>query len=251
MADMEGPASLQVEKLTLADVRETREQGDYPKALEQIAELDQALHIERGLCFYHQGRYAEALQEAQVAGETNGSLQLQLHVYSYAEGFRDQNRVRDIAERLGDTVGALNSEVVSAIQSASSSSASDLLWRGEPLLYGLTPDNASVTSAHLAQNLARLVMDGLGDLPRAEKLIDLAITLYGDETHLHHRGAAHFWKTQILERQGKIAEAVLTAEEAVRLWEEQVHINPEDRFRQRLEGAQNRLADLVTKSRES
>lgn len=244
--DQNNGPTLEIEKLSLADIKEMRLKGDYPTALNSIAELEDSLQIEKAICYYHQGEYQLVLDAVDAANDSPAALQIQLNVYSYGKGFRDEDKVLEIIEKLGPTVSNLNSEVISALKPDSTFSPQNLMERGDAIITPLTPYTATLASAHLSHNLARLAMDKLDDLPKAELLIDKAIELYGEDTHLHHRAAANYWKTKILDKQSKFVEAVSAGEESVVLWETQIEINlEEEQFRKKLAGAQNRLADLI------
>lgn len=237
--------SITVEQLTIADVTELVEDGNFLDALKNLVLLENNIHTLRARIYYHQGNYQETLDETELAGEAQGALLIQLNVYQYADGFRNPEKAKELLEKIGPTVSGLNSEVIAALKPDSDVNYGELMRRGEEVIEGLTRENATLIATHLMHNLARLAMDKLNDLPKAEKLINKAIKCYGEDTHLHHNAAANFWKTKILEKQGKIDEAIEAAQYSLDLWDRQVAINPEPIFVKKNENAVKRLDELI------
>src|SRR5581483_6404248 len=86
------------------------------------------------------------------------------------------------------------------------------------------------------------------DLKFALGLIDVAIAHYGDVSNWHHRAAAHFWKSHILEKLTAIPDAFAAASRSLHPWYCQYALEKDTApFGKKLENAQVRLAELSLK----
>jgi len=106
----------------------------------------------------------------------------------------------------------------------------------------------SVGGTNLLNNAARMLLakgDGGKDVVTAIGFWQIAIIRYGDKNH-HHRAAVFFWLSKAYEALGAKNIAIKMAEESIALWQKQFELDPENKqFKERLEGAKQRLKDLT------
>ena len=239
-----GPDS-RVQTVTVADLNELYDEGRYKEVLELGGLVAQEVHTRLGWCHYRAKDYGAALEQADLAGDTQGSLSLRASIHAYGKGYQDEKVLLGIIPKLApENINAYNAIAISA-RSPNSTIPEEQVWEStQHLVNTLEPDTATVAGANLVHNLARLAL-AKGDLSKAETLIDQAIGLYGEETHIHHRAAACFWKSKIHEAQERPSDAREAASKSLDLWEEQLGKDPSNTdFQDRVRGARTRLADL-------
>jgi|GEM_PF-5062965 len=168
-----------------------------------------------------------------------------------AKGHINDSKLLELTVGMEDNVNAANALIMRA-RALESSVTHEQVWRmAEGFANRADVVKYDVSLANLLHNAARFFHDkprDRRDLKFALGLIDVAIAHYGDVSNWHHRAAAHFWKSHILEKLTAIPDAFAAASRSLHLWYCQYALEKDTApFGKKLENAQVRLAELSLK----
>lgn len=203
------------------------------------------LNLIRAWCHWRRQEWDDARQWLQDAEQAGGAELQCKRLRAYFAAYRDKEDavLRSLAQELRDDLGVQNALVIRARDTDSSFTHLDL-----EKIIDQFPRDSSEAAANLRHNIARFFLAkprDQGDLHIALGMVELAIRLYGPDVHWHHRAAANFWRSHILERLHKKEEALEAAYESVQLWERAVELDPQNKgFQQNLENARKRAREL-------
>jgi len=161
---------------------------------------------------------------------------------AYIDG--DDDKVRGIAAKLGDRVNVQNALVIRARAPDSTFAHSDVL--ASVLRFH---DN-EVEVANLYHNGGHFFLAKEreeSDLLIGLGMLDAALARYGIEYNWHHRGAVHYWRSQIIERILDKSAALEPARESLYYWTQQCILDPETkRHREQLQNVVQHLEKLLS-----
>ncbi|MDP2735945.1 MAG: hypothetical protein Q8P12_07120 [bacterium] len=196
----------------------------------------------RAWCHYRRREWDNVREWIAKAGDTLRAKRLRAYMAAYVD--KDDATLQQIAQELSDDVGVQNALVIRARDAESSAVSVDEL---NPVLIPFVRSK-EVDAANLFHNAARLMLaKGSSDLHLHEALvlIDGALERYGTQMHWHHRAAATFWRSHMLERLGRTEEARGTIAASVGLWEKALELDPSNQgFQTNLENARKRATEL-------
>lgn len=156
-----------------------------------------------------------------------------------------------LVEELGDNINACNALVIRA-RAPESVVDHDHIWAmAEKWAEAGDVANHDVALANLLHNCSRFFLDkgrNKRDLMFALGLIQVALAHYGDVVNWHHRAAAMFWMSHILERLTAIPDAFRAAALSFQFWQYQLQLEKNTApFKDKLANAQLRFAELAGK----
>lgn len=238
-------------------VQKLYDQGKIAEAMEavwgEVMEVRKAdnpdigkLKVIRAWCHWRRQEWEDARQWLREAEEAGGAELQTKRLRAYFAAYRDKDdaRLRDIAQGLGDDVGVQNALVIRARDPGSDIVVLDEL----EVILAPFARSREVDAANLFHNAARLMLaKGSTEthFAAALSLIDDALERYGSVMHWHHRAAATFWRSHILERLGRLELAQKAIAASVQLWEKAAELDPSNQgFTANLENARRRAAEL-------
>lgn len=241
--------------MTLAEIQQLYAQGNIPQAMEAVwaevheerskddPELGQ-LKVIRAWCHWRRQEWNDARQWLQEAEEAGGAEQRTKALRAYFAAYRDKDDValEAIAKELVDDVDVQNALVIRARDADSNAVALDQL----EIVLAPFSQSHEISVANLYHNAARFMLakgSTEEDFAAAFSLINDALERYGSTMHWHHRAAANYWKSVILERLGRGELAKKAKVASAKLWEKAVELDPSNEgFRKNLENARRLVA---------
>jgi len=222
--------------------------------LSMVASLSikQALHAILAWCAYRRKEYDEALIEIAGAGDNQRACECHAYVFAYAKGYEDDVKfLALVREHLIGNINASNALVIRA-RMPDSVVEHEQVWRmAESFAEGADVSKHDVSLANLLHNCARFFLDkacNRRDLTFSLGLIEVALAHYGEVSNWHHRAAANFWKSHILEKLTAIPDAFAAAALSLSLWECQCAMEKKTApFLDKLESVRARVVDLAEK----
>lgn len=232
--------------------QELYDQGKFGEALELVNEfLGRDLEEEqyrqlvsiKAWCHYRRKEYDQARSMAKASKMSIKSQELLATIAAYVD--KDDQVLSEIAEELQDNAGVANALIIKARDSNAvfydHIRVADTAFRFR--------ESGETVHANIWHNAARYFLAkkrGTKDLNRALGFIEGALALYGDgDKNLHHRAAANFWKSKILEELFGKEAARASAHESRKLWERQVELDPStEQHKKQLENAMARVRDV-------
>jgi tetratricopeptide (TPR) repeat protein len=196
-----------------------------------------------GWCHYRHQEYDVVRSCLQEAGDVDPALELAGYLAAYVD--KDDVRLQEIAGRLLGNVNVQNALVIRARDQGSAVGHLTVLQSLSHF------SGQAVEVANLYHNAARFFLAkvrkelGEEDLQVSLAFIGIAIEKYGVSANWHHRAAASFWKSHILDRLGDKREALHSAEQSLFLWNEAVDRDPQNKgFKDNRDNAIKRIAEL-------
>jgi len=195
-----------------------------------------------GWCYYRKGDYETARKWFQNAGPVNFAREGLTYLAAYID--KDDVELRKLVQELGDRVNTRNALVIRARDPDSTVSGDEVM---ESVLR-FREDTVEV--ANLCHNAGRFFFEkgkSDKDLLIALGLLEAALVRYGIDRNWHHRGAANFWKSRVLERLYDKRAALEAARESLYCWTQQVILDPgTERHRKQWENAAERQKQLLS-----
>jgi len=238
----------QVEAALLA-IQRLYQDGKTGEARELASKVIQGAQLVEAWCLYREKNYTEAHAVLSQLPESPKALELWAYLYAYnASGFRNEDKLLETVEKLpSDNFNRTNALVIAAREKVSTLDANKILADLMPWIASLDRTLATVEQANLLQNAARLAL-GKGILPTALEIINYAIEAYGTLTNWHHRGAANYWKSDILEKMAQSYAAWQASQESLKCWQTQYDLEPQHPgWPNRLQEARKREKELHEK----
>lgn len=237
---------------------------DSGKMTETVVGLDLALQVETetaklealnaiyAWCHYRKNEYPASFERIKLANGHPRALECEMYILSYAKGYEDDVRLVAISKILGpDNMNCANALVIRAKNPNSQISPSEVFAVANYFSIIKPPLHQKVATANLFHNVARYFLAKPGDangLKLALGFIDVAVAHYGEVENWHHRAAANFWKSQILEVMGLIPDAFKAAFTSMMFWTAQCGLEKDTSpFKERLENAVKRMNELTLK----
>jgi hypothetical protein len=214
--------------------------GQTVEARELASKLTHGAQLITAWCLYREKNYTEAHAVLSQLPESPKALELWAYLYAYnASGFRNEQKLLETVDKLPrDNFNRTNALVIAAREKGA-----DL----KPWIASFDRALATVEQANLLQNAARLALEK-ENLPTALEIINYAIEAYGIRTNWHHRGAANYWKSVILEKMEDTYAAWQAGQESLRCWQTQHDLEPgHPNWPKRLQEAQKRADELQAK----
>jgi len=197
-----------------AEIHENRKSND-----PEIPELCTIL----AWCHYRQREWGSVREWLKKAGDTLRAKRLRAYLAAYVD--KDDHTLNAIAQELGDDVGVQNALVIRARDPDSDAVALDEL----EVILAPFAQSEEVDAANLFHNAARLMLakgSTAEHFAAALSLIGDALERYGSVMHWHHRAAATFWRSHILERLGSLELAQKAIAISIVLWEKTLELDP-------------------------
>lgn len=239
---------------TLKAVETLYQNGQTVEALEVSLMLAHQGLVQAAWCHYRLKQYPECAATLAKTPDSPGSLELWAYLYAYEfTGFKNEQKLEEIVSKLSpDNVNAHNALVIAARDKNSNLDAAQIFAKLEPWISGLDRSLATEKDANLLHNLARLALakDLVPDhLQKALELIEYAIEAYGTESKRYHRGAAHYWRSVILETMDYPFLAWQASVYSLQAWSQQLDQEPSNpEWQKRVEAAQLRERELASKA---
>lgn len=232
-------------KIEAAKDAATRELTD------QLDQQQEEFHAILAWCAYRRGQFALALARIGLAGENQRAKECNVYVLAYAKEQANDARLMKLVAELGDNINASNALVIRA-RMPDSIVGHEYVWAmAEKWAEAGDVANHDVSLANLLHNCSRFFLDkarSRRDLKFALGLIKVALAHYGDVANWHHRAAAMFWASHILERLTAIPDAFRAATASLHLWSCQLQLEKDTApFKDKLENAQRRVVELAAK----
>lgn len=241
---------------TYEEIQRLYDEGKIPEAMAAVwAEVQEErgkddpdigrLMMIRAWCHWRRQEWDDARQWLQKAEKAGGAELETNRLQAYFAAYRDKDDflLRSIAQEFPDDVDVQNALVIRAQDADSTLSRAQV---GAALEYFSEQEGTSV--ANLNHNAARFFLAKSrdpGDLSMAAGMINRALQLYGKDVNWHHRAAALFWKSKIIEKLGDREEALYAAERSLFLWNEALDRDPANEgFRKNRDNAIARIAEL-------
>ena len=234
---------------TIADLNEVYANGQTREVLALTEGPTNELHLLRGWCHYRNKDFDQAYAElSKVTEETQGWIGLQAYLLSYSPEHRNEQALQELLPRIAaENINGFNAVVIAAFQKDSALDKREILANTQRFADEYDPISATVPATNLMHNMAKLALK-VDELVLAENLINQAIEGYGTETNWHHRGAANFWKSMILEKAGRMDDAWSAGKDSLAAWQGQFDAEPDNpQWQERLDGAKAREQDLLAK----
>lgn len=194
-------------------------------------------------CHYRRDEFEEAKKMAEEAGSVRFAKECLAYIAAYAKDFKDDVVLTKLLRELGDSVNASNALVIRARE------ADSRLTHDQVLDTVLRFRDDAVEVANLFHNGARFFYHKArndADLILALGFLDAALSRYGVDRNWHHRGAVHFWRSQILEKIFDKRAALEAARDSLYCWTQQVTLDPSPRQKTQWENAVKRVRDLLS-----
>lgn len=219
---------------------------------------DKALVIE-AWCLYREKKFSECVEVLSTAPESEKVLELWAYLSAYKmTGFWNEDRLLEVLAKLPkDSTNLNNAKLISAREPDSKLNREEIFNQLAPWVASLDRSLATVEQSNVLHNLARLALakaqteEGSqrdAELKRALDFIDYAIEAYGTRTNFHHRGAAHYWRSVILENTGRTYDAWQAGQDSLSAYQKQLDMAPDNKeWQTRLAGAQKRARELAEK----
>ena len=209
--------------------------GKFSECLEEISRelVSQTDHFKKGdlialqgWCYYRKGNYEKAREIFKQAGDIDFAIEGLLYLAAYRD--KDYQRVKQLAQELGeDRVNVQNALTICARD------AKCHVFSHKEVLEGvLRFKESTVEAANLYHNAGRFFFHkarNKKDLVKAIELLDESLTCYGIDRNWHHRGAANFWKSKILEALLDKKGALEVARDSLFCWTQQVILDSANR----------------------
>lgn len=216
---------------------------------EQTQEAQEALHAIVAWCYYRRKEFDQALAEIAIAGDNLRARECHVYVLAYSKAHTDDAKLSELVSTMSGNINAANALLIRA-RTRDSTVSHDQVWK---MAEGFTQigdvANHDVPLANLLHNCARFFHDRARDqrdLKFALGLIEVALAHYGDISNWHHRAAANFWMSHILEKLTAIPQAFVVAATSLRLWESQCAVEKKTApWIQNLEQGSKRVAELA------
>jgi len=195
-----------------------------------------------GWCYYRKGEYETAQRWFEDAGQVPFAREGIMYIAAYRT--KDDPLVQEIARELGDRVNVHNALVIRARDTDS------IISHDEVLRSVLRFQGQEVEVANLYHNGGRFFLAKVrdqSDLVVSLGLMGAALARYGMDRNWHHRGAANFWCSRILEQLLDKRAALEAARESLYCWTQQCILDPgTERHRQQLANAHKRILELLS-----
>lgn len=221
--------------------------------LSQTADLatKQSLHAILAWCAYRRQRYEEALEWIAKAGENQRAIDCHVYVLAYAKGYANDKMLFELVEKLAGNINASNALVIRARMPESTVEHEQVWKMAQSFAEGADVSKRDVPLANLLHNCSRFFLDKARDrrdLKFSLGLIEVALAHYGEVSNWHHRAAANFWKSHILEKLSAIPDAFVAAATSLRMWECQCALEKKTApFLDKLESVRGRVVELAGK----
>lgn len=235
-------------------------QGRYDDALQSaLGELAQeqdwdarkALYAVIAWCHYRRREYDKALEAISNAPDDQRARECHIYVLAYSKAHTDDKKLSELMVGMESNVNAGNALIIRA-RAPESTVGHEQVWKmAEGFAQRADAANHDVSLANLLHNAARFFHDKARDrrdLKFALGLIEIALAHYGDVANWHHRAAACFWMSHILEKLTAIPEAFAAATASLRLWQNQCVLEKKTApFLSNLQSGCARVNELATK----
>lgn len=233
-------------EITLIQLGRLLQDGRTSQAGELAKELGLKAAVIEAWCLYREKKFTDCADVLSRAPENQSTLELRAYLYAYEfTGMKDEQKLAEVTAKLeASNVNANNAVVIAAREKNSTLDASGILDRLTPWAEGLDRSTAVVAEANLLHNMARLFL-AKEQFNKALTFIDYAIEAYGSRTNFHHRGAANYWRSVILEKMDRPYDAWHAGLASLQAWQDQLAQDPSNtEWQKRLEGAQTREKEL-------
>ena len=228
--------------------------GEIDKCLQEIQEaykssyrtLDELevneLRALEGWCYYRKGKYENARECFQQAGSVSFAKEGLAYLAVYVD--KDDEAFKKLASELGDRVNVQNALTIRARDPDST------ITHKEVMKGVLRFQENTVEVANLYHNAGRFFFHkarNRQDLVTALGLLDASLVRYGVDRNWHHRGAANFWRSKVLEAMLDKRGALEAARDSLYCWTQQMIIDPgTERHKKKWEEAVNRIRELMS-----
>jgi hypothetical protein len=233
-------------EITLIQLGRLLQDGRTSEAGALAKELGLKASVIEAWCLYREKKFADCAEVLSRTPENQSTLELQAYLYAYEfTGLKDERKLAEVTAKLeASNVNANNAVVIAARENNSALDAAGIFNRLTPWAEGLDRSMATVTEANLLHNMARLAL-AKERFEMALTFIDYAIEAYGSRTNFHHRGAANYWRSVILEKMDRPYDAWQAGLASLKAWQDQQAQEPTNpEWQKRLEGAQKREQEL-------
>jgi len=194
-----------------------------------------------GWCHYRKGEYEVARQRFREAGQVSFAREGLAYLAVYVD--KDDAAFNELARELRGSVNIQNALTIRARD------ADSVFTHGQIMEGVLQFTENAVEVANLYHNAGRFFFHkarGGGDLITALGLYDVAGVRYGKDRNWHHRGALHYWRSQVLEGLLDKRAALEAARDSLYCWTQQAILDPgTERHKQQWENAMNRVRELM------
>jgi tetratricopeptide (TPR) repeat protein len=195
-----------------------------------------------GWCYYRKGEYETARKWFQEAGQVDFAKEGLAYLAAYID--KDDEALRKLVDELGDRVNTQNALIIRGRDPDSA------ITHEEVLATALRFRSTEVEVANLYHNAGRFFYHKARhnqDLVTALGLLDISLVRYGVDRNWHHRGAANFWRSKVLEALLDKRGALEAARDSLYCWTQQMIIDPgTKRHKQKWEEAVNRIRALMS-----
>jgi hypothetical protein len=198
-------------------------------------------------CHFRREEYAKATETALLAVDKKSEKGLELLAQLIGYISKDDEALKNIHQKLPNNVSVCNAFAIRA-RDADSTIPIEMVIKA-----ALRHINDSgIGATNLINNTARLLLakgNGSYDTITAIGFWHIALINYGNKNH-HHRAAVYFWLSKAYESLGEISSAIESALNSLKLWDEQVILDPDNpKFKKNLTGAEERLEELIQKNK--
>jgi len=216
---------------------------------EQSQEAKNALHAVVAWCYYRRKQFDEAVTEIALAGDNQRARECHVYVLAYSKAHTNDTLLSQLVAEMEGNINAANALLIRARVPTSTVTHEQVWHMAEGFAQTGNAANHNVSLANLLHNCARFFHDKARDrrdLKFALGLIEVALAHYGDISNWHHRAAANFWMSHILEKLTAIPQAFVAAATSLRLWENQCEVEQKtEPWSRNLEDGSKRVAELA------
>lgn len=228
------------------------DRGEFERCLEEVqreltsradddSERGELLALE-GWCYYRKGEYETARQKFQKAGPVSFAREGLAYLAVYRD--KDDNTFRQLAQELGDRVNIQNALTIRARDP-------DSTFTHKEVMRGVLRFKENVVEvANLYHNAGRFFFQkarNKKDLLTALGLLGASLVRYGVDRNWHHRGAANFWRSKVLEALLDKRGALEAARDSLYCWTQQMILDPgTERHKKQWENVINRIKELIS-----
>jgi len=238
---------------TAEELRKTLyDRGEFDKCLNAASEELKArlftgpekyeLFALAGWCYYRKGEYETARNYFKNASQISFAKEGLAHLAVYID--KDDKTFRKLARELGDRVNIQNALTIRARDPDST------ITHQEVMKGVLRFQENVVEVANLYHNAGRFFFQKARDkkdLLTALGLLDASLVCYGVDRNWHHRGAANFWRSKVIEVLFGKRRALEAARDSLYCWTQQMILDPgTERHKKQWENVINRIKELIS-----
>ncbi len=194
-------------------------------------EARQEIYAYIAWCYYRRSEWDKALENIALADGFPRALECELYLRSYAEGYKDPVRVKELNAQIGQTLNGANAFIIRA-RTEAVTPYEEVIKLAESFSQYAVSHPHDVNYANLLHNTARVFLDkhrDKNDFLLAEQYFTRCLTAYGEEDkNVHAKAAATFWISTLYEKQGDLPKAAQMALVSEQLWLKQLSLQTQN-----------------------